>query len=82
MLNSFIFFCKKNSSFSFVFYYLERSCMLCNKFSLKIHYLMSLKYFQMINCSLFVLMRSARSHRFNSAFDNFNFKFASCNIIC
>ena len=82
MLNSLVFFYKKNSSFSFVFYYLEKSYTFCNRFSLKIYYLISLKYLQMINCSLFILIKSVKFHKFDDAFNSFDSEFASCNIVC
>ena len=56
--------------------------MFCDKFSSKICYLMSSKYFQMISHSLFILMKLAEFHKFNNAFNSFDFKFASCDIIC
>ena len=56
--------------------------MFCNKFSLKIYYLTSLKYFQMISHFLFISVKSAEFHKFNSTFDNFSFEFTSCDIIC
>ena len=40
----FCFFLQKNLSFSFISYYLKKSYTLCNKFSLKICYLMLSKY--------------------------------------
>ena len=82
MLNFFIFFYKKNSSFSFVFCYSKRSCTFYDRFSLKIHYSMLLKYLQMINCFLFILIRSTEFYKFNDTFNSFDFKFASCDIIC
>ena len=81
-VNSFIFFYKKNSSFSFISCYSEKSCTFCNKFSLKIHYSTSLEYFQTINHSLFILMKFTESHKFNNAFNSFNSEFISHNIIC
>ena len=39
------FFYKKNSSFSFISYYLKKFYIFYNRFSLKIYYLTSLKYF-------------------------------------
>ena len=82
MLNSLVSFCKKNSSFLFIFYYLKKSYAFCNRFSSKIYYLISLKYFQIISCFLFISMKSAEFHRFNDAFNSFNSEFASCDIIC
>ena len=81
MLNFFTSFYKKNSSFSFISYYLEKSYMLYNKFSLKIHYLILLEYFQIINYFLFILVKFTEFYKFNSAFNNFSFKFTSCDII-
>ena len=82
MLNSLISLYKKNSSFSFVSCYLKKSCMFCDKFSLKIHYLTSSKYLQMISYFLFVLVRSARFHKFNGTFSSFGSEFTLCDIIC
>ena len=82
MLNFFISFYKKNLSFSFIFYYLERFYMFYNEFSLKICYLMSLKYLQMINYFLFILVKFVKFYKFNNIFNNFNSKFTSYNIIC
>ena len=82
MLNFFISLYKKNSSFSFIFYYLKRFYVLCNRFLSKIHYLMLSEYLQMISHFLFISIKLVRFHRFNSAFNSFDFKFTSCNIIC
>ena len=82
MLNSFAFLCKKNSSFSFILCYSEKSYTLCNKFSLKIYYLMSSKYLQMISYFLFVSVRSAEFHKFNDAFNDFDSEFAPHDVIC
>ena len=56
--------------------------MFCDRFLLKIHYLMSPEYLQIISCSLFISVRPAESHKFNDAFDSFSSKSASCDIIC
>ena len=55
--------------------------MFCDKFSLKIYYLISLKYLQTVSHSLFILMKFIEFYKFSNTFNNFNFKFISCDII-
>ena len=76
------FFYKKNLSFSFIFYYSEKFCVLCNRFLSKIYYSTSSEYFQMISCFLSILMRFAKFHKFDNAFNDFNSESASCDIVC